>query len=168
MIGLQIKIDASKALKKLKGFKAVYEREAKRGMFLAVTLVRSNVVPLTPVGVSSRLRGSIEGQVKTLGSEIRGIVDTSLKEIYPTVMELGRRPGAKMPPPSALERWVHLQLGVPNEEVMSVAFLVARAIARHGIKGRKFMKRGLAKSKVGINAIFKGVKEAIVKGVNRG
>ena len=43
----------------------------------------------------------------------------------------GRKAG-KAPPSSALESWVALKLKVPAKEVKSVAFLVARKIAREG------------------------------------
>ena len=51
-------------------------------------------------------------------------------------VEMGRRPGARQPPVMALIPWVRLVLGVPEERERSVAFAVARAIARRGIQAR--------------------------------
>lgn len=53
---------------------------------------------------------------------------------YPVVMEGGRRPGSKMPPPSMLEQWARRH-GIEN------TFVLARSIARRGIKGRFFRRK---------------------------
>lgn len=65
--------------------------------------------------------------------------------VYAPVMEFGRKPGAKMPPPAALEGWVrrHWFGGVSRgnqNAIRSSAFVLARSISRRGIKGRFFMK----------------------------
>jgi hypothetical protein len=49
-------------------------------------------------------------------------------------MELGRRPGAAMPPPDALERYGH-----------GLGIVIARAIARRGIRGRFFVRNARTK-----------------------
>lgn len=54
---------------------------------------------------------------------------------YAAVMEAGRRPGAKMPPPDALRGWMRRHGMGP-----AGAWALARSIARRGIKGRFFMK----------------------------
>jgi len=121
----------------------------------SVITVVSEVRPLTPVGVSSRLRNSIGSTVETTQSTVIGRVGSSLKsEEYPAVMELGRRPGAAMPPVDALMRWVHLKMGISNEKARGVAYVVARAISRRGIKGYFYLKRGLEASRVRIQGYF--------------
>lgn len=55
--------------------------------------------------------------------------------VYAPVMERGRRPGAKMPPPDALAGWARRHGFRPGME-----FVLARAIARRGIRGRFFMR----------------------------
>jgi len=50
--------------------------------------------------------------------------------------EIGRQPGAKMPPESALAVWMATK-GIPQE----LTFVIARAIKRRGSKGRFFMVR---------------------------
>lgn len=52
---------------------------------------------------------------------------------YATVMEFGRRAGAKQPPIAAIAPWARAHGLNP--------YLVARSIARKGIKGRFYMKR---------------------------
>ena len=55
---------------------------------------------------------------------------------YYSVMEEGRRPGGKMPPPRELHGWMRRH-GIP----LGMAFVIARSIARRGIKGRFFMRQ---------------------------
>jgi hypothetical protein len=56
---------------------------------------------------------------------------------YGRVMEFGRAPG-KFPPIAAIERWA-ARHGIRGK---GAAFLIARAIAKRGIKGKGFMRRG--------------------------
>lgn len=135
----------------------------------SVFTVVSEVRPLTPVGVSSRLRNSIGSQVETTQSTVIGRVGSTLKsEEYPAVMELGRRPGAAMPPVDALMRWVHLKLGVSNEQARGVAFTVARAISRRGIKGYFYLKRGLEASRTKIQGYFDEALSQLAKDLTNG
>lgn len=54
---------------------------------------------------------------------------------YAAVMEEGRRPGAKPPPPEALEGWMRRHRMDPR-----AAWALAKAIGRRGIKGRFFFR----------------------------
>lgn len=120
----------------------------------SVIVTVSEVRPLVPVGVSSRLRNSIGSKVEVSQSTVIGRVGSSLKsEVYPAVMEMGRKPGS-FPPVSALERWVQLKLGVDSRYARGVAFVVARKIAASGIKGYFYLKRGLEASKDRIAQYF--------------
>lgn len=55
---------------------------------------------------------------------------------YAGVIEDGRRAGSKAPPSDVLVTWVRRKLKVPKAEARSVAFVVARAIGKRGLKGR--------------------------------
>lgn len=55
---------------------------------------------------------------------------------YASVIEEGRRPGARQPPTSAILPWVRRKLGVRGKAANGVAFVVARAIGRDGIPGK--------------------------------
>lgn len=78
-----------------------------------------------------------------------------------SVMELGRRPGQRMPPVDALERWVHHKnLSRPEKERFdkrgrarrlkgsakaerALAYVIARSIAKKGIRARRYIRRAL-------------------------
>jgi hypothetical protein len=156
-------------LEKLKRFSAIADPELMRAMGQSVISIRNEVVPLTPVGVNSRLIDSIASQVTHEGPlSIVGRVGSTLKgEIYPEVMEFGRKPG-RMPPPSALERWVHIVLKVEDKEAAGVAFRVARAIGRRGIKGKFFMKRGWEKARPAVLRYFETALNRIAEGLSNG
>lgn len=146
-----------------------YDFYMRRGMQKAVINIQPEIKPLTPVGVSSALRQSINTRVEGMGSTLKGVVGSSLsKEIYPSVMEFGRRPGAKPPPAEKLLRWVHIVLGVENEEALSVAIRIARSIGKKGIKGHFFMKRGFEAAKPKIVTGFQTEIRALLKDIAHG
>ncbi len=146
-------------------FPQIAMRELKTAMNQSVITIANEVKPLTPVGVSGELRSSIGSEVKQEGgSQIVGRVGSSIKEAYPVVMEAGARP--HFPPPENLERWVHLKLGVPTEDAPGVAFTIARAISRRGIKGRFFMKQAWERSQVRVNGFFARALERIAEAIN--
>lgn len=95
-------------------------------------------------------RAAREGSPKDTGalarsfaSEVRpGLARVYSPLVYAPVMELGRRPGARMPPPRALAGWARRH-GLAGQE-----YVLARSIARRGIKGRFFLRKaaeGLAR-----------------------
>lgn len=143
-------------------------QEVRKAMQQSVILVESNVKPFAPVGVSSRLRNSIGSEITGAGVNIVGKVGSSMTdEKYPAVMELGLDPGT-FPPPGNLERWVHLQLGVPDDQAPGVAFLVARSIARKGIAARRYLQQGWQKSVGQVNQFFEAALRRIVERISRG
>jgi hypothetical protein len=129
-------------LAKFNGADALIDRELTSAMQSAVLDVEAAVKPLVPVGVSGRLRNSIGSRVtrEGVGSIVGKIGSDLAEEAYPAAMESGAR--AHFPPPANLERWVHLKLGVPTEDALGVAYLVARKISQSGLKGRYYMKKG--------------------------
>jgi hypothetical protein len=156
-MGYEVRPDANWGLfeRYLREFPQIAAKFLRMAMDQSVRLVESNVKPITPVGVSGRLRNSIGSQVIQEGPiSIIGKIGSSLKdEEYPATMEFGRKPGTGVPPEN-LERWVHLQLGVPSKDARRVAGAVARSIAQNGIKAREFMKKGWEKSVDRVNGFF--------------
>jgi hypothetical protein len=136
----------------------VANAEMKKAMTRSVVKVQTEVKKGTPVFMGS-LHNSIVTKVEGTGLSTTGTIGSSLTGIYPSVMELGRRPGSAPPPASALERWVEIRMHPEN--VKSVAFLVARSIGRKGIKGHFMFRDGLEKSKAAIIGFFDDCAKAI-------
>ena len=168
MIGYEIELHGlEEQLAKLAQFDRIADKRLVTAMHQATITVESAVRPLAPVGVSGRLRNSIASQVTHEGPlSVVGKVGSTLKdEVYPAVMEFGRKPG-KMPPYSEgtpLARWVHLVLG----DAIG-AFVVARGIGRRGIKGKFFMKRGWEQSKGRVQGFFETALQLIAKDLENG
>jgi len=165
-IGYEFEIVApglEEQMKRVDDFWDIAKPEMQTAMSKTVVTVASKAKPLAPVGVSGMLRNSITSSVENSAGSVVGHVFSSLKnEEYPAVMEFGRRPG-KMPPPSALERWVHIVLGVSKEEAPGVALRVARSIARRGIKGKKFMERGYKQARPDIDRYWQQALDRIAE-----
>jgi len=53
---------------------------------------------------------------------------------YTEYLAKGRPPSDKLPPISALEKWVNVKLGISGEEATSIAFAIAHKIRREGTK----------------------------------
>ncbi|MDR3577063.1 MAG: hypothetical protein P4L50_24640 [Anaerolineaceae bacterium] len=187
MINFQVDAPGmSELLAKLAQYDSYVNRRFTEAMQHSVDSVVRNIKPLTPVGVSSMLRNSIGSEITTNGpGSITGKVGSSMSnEIYPSVMEFGRTPGAAGPPWQALVRWVHLKQitgtysiktnsrGHHNrrgskesqqEEDEQAAKMIALAIHRKGIKGRHFMQQGFEKSIPDIQDFFATAIEQIVQ-----
>jgi hypothetical protein len=91
---------------------------------------------------TGRLRASLLPSVRSGGGTTEGVVGSNL--IYAAPQELGTKPF--WPPVSALETWARRH-GM-------VAFLVARAISRRGIRAKRYLQRAWNKNKNRISAIF--------------
>jgi len=63
---------------------------------------------------------------------------------YSGVIEHGRRKG-KFPPTEPIARWAQRRMGLTRKEAQGAAFVIARAIARRGLKPRKVMTNLLPK-----------------------
>lgn len=88
--------------------------------------------------------------------------------LYASVIEEGRRPGSKMPPIDEIARWVLRKglvkgrRGVAREKAArGIAFVIARGIARKGMKPRHI----LAKSEVKLTPL---VLAAVYKAIGEG
>jgi hypothetical protein len=63
---------------------------------------------------------------------------------YAGVIDLGRRPGSRMPPIGIIARWIQRRLAVPEAAARQSAFVIARAIAQRGLIGRRVMSHPVA------------------------
>lgn len=99
------------------------EREVKDGM--------PRVTGMTAASVASDAFATPMGVIGTVGSS----------QPSATFLELGTKP--HMPPVEALIPWVKAVLGVEPKRARSVAFLVARKIARKGTKAQRNFEKAI-------------------------
>lgn len=97
------------------------------------------------------LRASITPSVEARGGETVGVVGSNIA--YAPFMELGARP--HWPPLAALEGWARRH--------GTTAYLVARAIARRGLKARRYLGRALDDNKRRIVRIFEEYVQKVIK-----
>jgi len=112
--------------------------EAMRDATLVVTRAARINAPVD----TGRLRASIVPEVVRRDNVVRGIVGSNV--VYAPYMELGAK--AHWPPLAALEVWARRH--------HTTAFLVARAIARRGIKARRFLQRAVMENRNKIGEII--------------
>ena len=151
MEGLSIEVSASGPLIR-GGFEEIIFREAESAVRDIAGILEREIMNEAPQGATGALRGSIVSEVRgrnleTLRGEVAATADHAASVLA------GREPGA-MPPwgeGSPLIRWVRTKLGVSGGESKRVSFLVARAIARKGTKGRDFIGRAMEKSQSAID-----------------
>lgn len=149
----------------------IVPRQLARGATEAVLLLDREVTVRTPIGVTEAARGSIVHQVEPLGrGDVIGRVGSPLPHVQ--VLDRGRRPGAKMPPPDELELWVRrkFRIEVPRkrgggvrrraptvDEAASIAWLIARAIGHRGLKPHEMFSKAIAENESNLSRIFGGV-----------
>lgn len=84
---------------------------------------------------------------------------------YAEYVENGRKAG-KMPPPKILTAWVRKKLRIRKEkQAASVAFLIARKIAKKGTKAQPFFGPAVVSQQ---KVIYNEIKTALMKIINRG
>jgi hypothetical protein len=117
--------------------------EMLRATHRGVQITRSAVLPFAPVD-RGFVRKGIQTSVADSNAEgVLGRVFVPIGHALP--METGTK--AFFPPVEPLIGWVQRRLGVSEKEARHVAFLVARSIAKKGIKGRRFFAQGWAQAK---------------------
>ncbi len=103
-------------------------------------------------GFVPRDTGAIANDLTT---EVRGLEATIFSTLpHARLVEYGRKPGGKLPPPDALEGWA-TRHGFRSRGTS--VFVLARSIAQRGIKGRFFMRRAGRATKRALPRIFKRV-----------
>mgnify|MGYP001562129445 CR=1 FL=1 len=122
---------------------AILRREVGTAVSSIVEDIAGEARQRTPVGVSGILRASIDTRV-TVGRDastlVMGEVFTGAQAPYAVFVEGGRAPGKFPPwgPGSSLALWVQRIIGD-----VRLTFLIARAIARRGIRGRHMFRDAL-------------------------
>jgi hypothetical protein len=101
-----------------------------KGMEIGSKEALKIIKKLTPV-FSRKLRRSIKFRYNR--AQQKGTIGSKVK--YLSIMEYGRRPGARMPPVSALIPWVKKRFKITgNKEARRAAWGVAINIKKHGIE----------------------------------
>ena len=131
-------------------------QEIERGLENSALSVQREAQILAPVD-TGRLRGSITYELDKAPIPKFAKVGPTVE--YGAFVEFGRRPNSAMPPVSALIPWLKRQGVSQNTE--SVAFLVARSIAKRGIKPKPYMRDGYKEAKRGIDKIWGKVARSI-------
>ncbi len=112
-------------------------RHMKNAMDGSLDYLLALITAETPVNTGA-LRQSFAKNITGQAMDMIGEVATPL--IYGWPVEAGRAAG-RMPPIDAIEYWV-IRKGIASaDEAHSVAFLIARAIGRHGTKGAHMVER---------------------------
>ncbi len=143
------------------GFPADLGRELTLAMKSSLSYLHGAVVSRTPVFMG-HLSESINYQIISPFPNLVGSVGAPASP-YLLAIEHGRKPG-KMPPVEAIKFWVHRQkyFDVPEEEEESVAWAIAKNIAKRGFSpkgnvgptGAKMFQEGLEASEPHINTLF--------------
>jgi len=98
-----------------------------------------------PAVFSGNLLASIVPHVFEEQSLVRLVIgagNVNGADLYAAPVETGARP--HMPPSEALVLWVHKKLGIEDEkQALSVAFAIAKTIAKRGSRGHEMFSRAL-------------------------
>lgn len=152
----------------------VMEQNIRRTMESSLLLIEGDARRGAPQD-TRRLSGSINHQITGTYPRLVGQVGPNVR--YGIVMERGRRPGQRMPPVNALIPWVRRHF-VPrgasiagrfpgrrrnaawrgrDSELRSLAFVVARSIARKGIPAQPYMRPAYDGNLARIEAAFRSI-----------
>lgn len=160
-------VGAEELIKVFNKYPDIFRDEIKTFYETAGLDIASNAKAEAPVFMGA-LRASITHETTISGRQSFVKIAPSLSGIYPSVMEFGRRPGAKPPPPAALIRWVHLVIAPGESQEARVAYLISRSIGRKGIKGREYMRKGLDKSSSKFNGWLNDFLDRVLRRLDNG
>ena len=136
------------------------------GKFL-VEEYKDNLI-LNDKNASDELYNSVSYKVETPANGVFN-VNISLLE-YWKYIENGRRAGAKMPPISAIERWVEVKPVLPTAmsngklpTTRQLAYLIARSISINGIRPQPLLQQSVDSV---MSVMLEFIEEAVAKDVN--
>ena len=148
-----ISIDASRLhalLDKFDGAEAVVQREGGNALARSAAQVEADARRnITDVGAvdTGMLRRSIATELRPGNSPIEASIGTNLQ--YAETIEVGRRPGAPMPPPGVLLDWMRRHGIEPEKE-----YVIRARIGRFGIDGRPYLGPALTENESTIQREF--------------
>lgn len=139
----------------------VVNEELTAAMHASTQHIRGLIIPRTPV-FQGHLRQATQASVTGVARSIEGRVFNTLSAYNLSIEHGWQSSKGKQPPSSALELWVRRKLGVPENRVKSVAFLVARKIGKRGTKAVKMFSSSFEESRGTINALFNRASDRVV------
>ena len=157
-----ITFDSARAMRALEVAPDILIEELVPSVVEAQLLLEREIRELTPTSGAGTLRDSIGAlPVEISATSVRGEVGTALSYAQP--VETGSKP--HMPPVEPIAEWVRRKLGIKDEaEAKSIAFGIARKIAKSGSKGAFMFREGLAASQAQILEILgDGVERALAR-----
>lgn len=162
--------DLNDVIRRLNQTPQVMAAELRRAMQASLLLVEADA-RINASRDTGRLAGSISNRIDGQGLVLEGHVGPSAG--YGRYVEFGRRPGARMPPVSALIGWVQRHFHAPRQRVTDAtlrgeAFALARAISRRGIPARPFLQPALTKNRPQIDALFAAVGARVIASIAGG
>lgn len=151
MSGLHLSVSGLAALER--GWREAPQltrRELLAAMTEGTLLVEREVKENIPRGATGLTAASVSSDAFSTPAGVLGVVSSSQPSAL--FVEEGTRP--HMPPVDALVPWVRAVLGVTPDQERSVAFLVARKIARVGTDAKRPFARALASTESQVLALF--------------
>ena len=106
------------------------------------------MIKKVPMGVTSNLAQSINRFFTKDGVKIGPTVE------YAAYVNDGTEPRTKLPPIAALVDWVRLKLKIKDpKKAKSVAFAIAKTIAKNGTKGTRYIEYTHGKTEMFMHAM---------------
>jgi len=128
----------------------VTRRELLAAMTQGTLLVEREVKEGIPRGATGLTAASVSSDAFSTPAGVLGVVGSS--QASASFVELGTKP--HMPPVAALVPWVRAVLGVDAKRAPSVAFLIARKIARKGTPAQRPFALALARTEGQVLRMF--------------
>ncbi len=129
---------------------AVIREEMNAFSLQAGQAVKAGILPFVPVD-EGKLRNSIRVSIAPTAYTVTAAVRSPVG--YAAPMNNGSKP--HWPPITAIERWVRHKFGGRDaSEQRSIAFLVARKIAKRGTKAHRFMEKGSAAARTAVLTLW--------------
>jgi len=133
----------------------IVRKDLLSAMHEATAFLEGKVKENAPTGVYGTQGGlvaTIHGEVVEHGDAVTGIVGHQSK--YGDVIEMGRRPGQKMPPAGTLLRWVEIKTGLTGKPARQVEFLIRRKIGKKGFEGAHMFEKAWNENQDALKRIF--------------
>ncbi len=129
-------------LSKALGDRDLVRSALNKGLLDSAKILKPELKDQTPVGATSNLRNKTFDQVLGRDEDMRlEIRQSAFRDQFPygAAVRAGARP--HFPPSGALVEWVKAKLSIGNETPEKVAFLVARSMAKKGMKANPYHEK---------------------------